>query len=503
MATCETKKIDSNVVGLNYAVEECLGQLPSNPKWQALEPNSFSDFGGELSTTNRTPLSISRQNQKGVVTDLSVKGGFNIDFTQNNLNGLLEGLFFADTRKKAELQVTAVTNDGFTAANTNNKIKPNDIVKASGFKTSSSNKNFTVQTGTTTTSIKVGTLTAGQEKGLLQVVGHAFGNGDLKFTVENGIYGLSTTTKNLTELGLIEGEWIFVGGDQTNSQFPTAGTFYARIATIAEHKITFDNGTFKTGLNADTGQNKSIEIYLGSVLKNENTADLIKRKSYCFERTLGKDLSETANTDKNQAEYISGAVLGEFSLEVKQGEMLNADLSFTATNNEYVTGTLKSNTKLTPSLGESGINTSSDIRSIRLSLVDSTKSTSTPLFAYVTEASIEVNNNLSENKALGTFGAIDVSAGNFEVSGKTTAYFTSVKAIEAVRKNADVGLYALFATKQKGFIFDIPLVGLSGGTLNVEKDNPITLELEASGAENKFGYTMMYVNFPVLPKVAM
>lgn len=501
MATCETKKIDSNVVGLNYAVEECLGQLPNTPKWQALEPNSFSDFGGELSTTNRTPLSISRQNQKGVVTDLSVKGGFNIDFTQNNLNGLLEGLFFADTRKKAQLNVTAVTSDGFTAANTNNKIKPNDIVKASGFKTTSSNKNFTVLTGTTATSVKVGSLTAGAETGLLQVVGHAFAQGDLKFTADNGIYGLTTTTKNLTELNLIPGEWIFVGGDQTNLQFQNAGSFYARVATIEANKITFDNGTFKAGLNADDGAGKTIEIYLGSVLKNENTAELIKRKSYCFERTLGKDLSETTN--QKQAEYISGAVLGEFSLEVKQGEMLNADLSFTATNNEYVTGTLKSNAKLTPSLGESGINTSSDIRSIRLSLVDSTKSTSTPLFAYVTEASIEVNNNLSENKALGTFGAIDVSAGNFEVSGKTTAYFTSVKAIEAVRKNADVGLYALFATKQKGFIFDIPLVGLSGGTLNVEKDNPITLELEASGAENKFGYTMMYVNFPVLPKVAM
>lgn len=502
MATCETKKIDSNVVGLNYAVEECLGQLPSNPKWQALEPNSFSDFGGELSTTNRTPLSISRQNQKGVVTDLSVKGGFNIDFTQNNLNGLLEGLFFADTRKKAELQVTAVTGTGFTVTG-GTVIKANDIVKASGFKTSSSNKTFTVQTGSTATEIKTGALTAGNEKGLLQVVGHAFASGDLKFTVENGIYGLSTTAKNLTELKLIPGEWIFVGGDQTNSRFTTAGSFYARVATIEANKITFDNGTFKAGLNADDGTGKKIEIYLGSVLKNENTADLIKRKSYCFERTLGKDLSETTSGDKNQAEYISGAVLGEFSLEVKQGEMLNADLSFTATNNEYVTGTLKSNAKVTPSLGESGINTSSDIRSIRLSLVDSTKSTSTPLFAYVTEASIEVNNNLSENKALGTFGAIDVSAGNFEVSGKTTAYFTSVKAIEAVRKNADVGLYALFATKQKGFIFDIPLVGLSGGTLNVEKDNPITLELEASGAENKFGYTMMYVNFPVLPKVAM
>lgn len=432
MATCETKKIDSNVVGLNYAVEECLGVLPNTPKWQALEPNSFSDFGGELSTTQRTPLSISRQNQKGVVTDLSVKGGFNIDFTQNNLNQLLEGVFFADTRTK--------TNYQFTGA-----------------------------------------------------------SGDIKFASASNIYSLTATAGDFTTLGLVEGEWIFVGGDNPNERFDTAGAFYARVSKIEAKKLTFDNGTFKAGLSADAGADKTIKIFMGAVLKNERTTDLIKRKSYCFERTLGKDLS----TNQKQAEYISGAVLGEFSLEAKQGEMLKADLSFTATNNEYRTGALLSDGKLTASLAESGINTTSDIRSIRLSLVDDTNSTSTPLFAYVTEASVEVNNNLSENKALGTFGAIDVSAGNFEVSGKTTAYFTTVQAIEAVRKNADVGLYALFATKQKGFIFDIPLVGLGGGTLNVEKDNPITLELEASGAENKFGYTMMYVNFPVLPKVAM
>lgn len=432
MATCETKTIDSNVVGLNFAIEECLGQLPSNPQWQALEPNSFSDFGGELSTTERTPLSVSRQNKKGVVTDLSVKGGFNIDFTQNNLNKLLEGVFFADTRTKSEYQFTGSA-------------------------------------------------------------------GDIKFAVVDGVYSLTATTADFTTLGLVQGEWIFVGSDVVTERFDTAGTFYARVSKIEAKKLTFDNGTFKTGLTADAGTSKSIKIYMGQVLKNEATSDLIKRKSYAFERTLGKDLT----TNQKQAEYITGAVMGEFSLEAKQGEVLKADVKFTATNNEYRTGTLLSDGKLTPALGESGVNTTSDIRAIRLSLNDDTKSTSTPLFAYVIETSIEVNNNLSENKALGTFGAIDVSAGNFEVSGKTTAYFTTVQAVNAVRQNADVGLFAIFATKLKGFIFDIPLVGLSGGTLNVEKDNPITLELEASGAENKFGYTMMYVNFPVLPKVAM
>ena len=432
MATCETKKIDSNSVGLNFAIEECLGQLPSNPQWQALEPNSFSDFGGELSTTNRTPLGGSRQNKKGVVTDLSVKGGFNIDFTQNNLNTLLEGLFFADTRVK--------TNYQFTGA-----------------------------------------------------------SGDIKFNVASKIYSLTSTTKDFTELGLVVGEWIFVGGDSANERFATAGAFYGRVSNVTANKITFDNGTFKSGLSNDDGAGKTIKIFMGKVIKNENDIDLIKRKSYCFERTLGVDLT----TKQKQAEYISGAVLGEFSLEVKQGEMLKSELSFVATDNEYKTGTLLSDSKLTPALAETGINTTSDIRSIRLSLNDDTQSTSKPLFAYVTEMSIEVNNNLTENKALGTFGSIDVSAGNFDVSAKTTAYFTTVEAVNAVRQNADVGLQAIFATNGKGFIFDVPLVGLSGGTLNVEKDSPVTIELEAMGAENKFGYTMMYINFPMLPKIAM
>lgn len=434
MATCEVRKIDSNTVGLNFCQEDCLGKLPTdNQNWQALEPNSFSDYGGELSKTTRSPISQGRQNKLGVVTGMSVKGGFNIDFTQNNLSKLLEGVFFADSRTKDEYQKT-------------------------------------------------------------------FSHGDIDFNEDDGVYSLTSTSQDFRELGLVEGEWVFVGGDEVDNRFDDElGAFYARISKIEENRLTFDNGSFKAGLNSVSGSGKEIKMYMGVVLKNEATADKIKRKSYTFERTLGFDLNE----NKPQAEYISGAVLGEFSLEAKQGEMLKADLSFIATDTEYNVGDPKSKGKLTSALGEAGINTTSDLRFVRLNLIDKTKSTSTPLFAYVTEASIEVNNNLNENKALGVFGAIDVSAGNFDVKGKVSAYFTTVKAVEAVRKNSEVGLTQIYATQGKGFIFDIPLVSLGGGTLNVEKDNPITLELEASGAENQFGYTMMYINFPMLPKIAM
>ena len=497
MTTCETKKIDSNVVGLNYAEEECLGALSTAPKWQALEPNSYSDFGGELSTASRSPISASRQNKKGAVTDLSAKAGFEVDFTQTGLNDLMQGLFFADSRKKAELIVTAVTGAGFTVAG-GTAVKQNDIVKASGFTTGSFNKTFTV-TGATATEISVSGVSAKSEKGLLQVVGHSFGQGDLKFTVENAIYGLSTTTKNLTELGLIAGEWIFVGGDTTDKQFASVKPFYARIDTISANKITFDNGTFPSGLTADTGANKSIEIYVGTVLKNESEPTKIKRRSYTFERTLGK----VAATQQDQAEYIHGAVFGEFSFKASQNEFVKAECKFTATDAQYKTGDLLSKDKLTVAKGESAFNTAVDMRAMRLTLVDKTKTVSAPLFAYLTELSLEVNNNLSENKALGVFGAMDVSAGNFEVKGSTTAYFATTDAQQAVRNYSDVGLSSIFAKENAGFLFDIPLLGLGGGQNSVEKDNPITISLDIEGAENKNGYTLMYVNYPYLPKVAM
>lgn len=500
MATCETKKIDSNVVGLNYAEEECLGKLPTaNQKWQALDPNSYSDFGGELSTASRSPISASRQNKKGAITDLSAKAGFEVDFTQTGLNDLMQGLFFADNRKKAELTVSAVTADGFTVKG-GTAVKENDIVKASGFKTSALNKNFTVKTGTNDTKIKTDQLTAGSETGLLQVVGHAFASADLSFTVENNIYGLSSKAKDLRQLGLIEGEWIFVGGDNPISQFQNAGTFYARIDTISQNKITFDNGTFKTGIAADDGANKTIEIYFGTVLKNENDPSKIKRRSYTFERTLG----ENTTNKKKQAEYINGAVFGEFSLSASTNEFVKAECKFTGTNVDFKTDTnLLSHSKLTPAKGESPFNTAKDMRSMRLSLVDKTKTVSTPLFAYLTELSLEVNNNLSENKALGVFGAMDISAGNFEVKGSTTAYFATTEAQQAVLNYSDVGLSSIFAKDNAGFLFDIPLLGLGGGQNSVEKDNPITISLDIEGAENKHGYTMMYINFPYLPKVAM
>lgn len=509
-----TNKQDSNLTGLRYARESSLRVLPGSggvdAVWHPLEPNSYNDFGANYAKTARNPINAARQRKKGATTDMDASGGFNQDLTIDNSHDLLQGFFFAAMRQKATtaslngaaVVISAVdgTNDQFEAASGLGSFKLGALVKASGF-TNAINNGIHYIDGVaagaldTTTNLVTETPPAGAK---VETVGFQLVADEAAIALNGSLVRLTASTTDLTTLGLIAGEWIFVGGDASINHFDD-NIGFARIKTIAAGYLEFDKVTWASPAN-EAGTGLTIRLFFGNVLRNEFDPTLITKRTYNLERTLGvSDLGALT-----QAEYLEGAVANELTLNVPEADKINMDLSFVAiahTTRGSDVGP-KPGTRLTLPANAEAFNTTENLPRIRLSLVDPADATVTPLFAFATDLTLTVNNNVTVNKALGVLGGFDTSIGTFEVGGSLNVYFSDVAAIAAIRDNSDVTLDFAMVQENTGFLFDVPLLSLGDGRLDVQQDQAIMLPLENSAAESDYGYTLLMMHFPYLPDLA-
>lgn len=525
-------KIDSNVTGLNFAEESSIGVLPGTPVWQPLEPNSYNDFGGNLTLVARNPINDSRQRKKGVITDLDASGGFQTDVTQENLQQILQGFFFADLRRKGEaknapgitdLTISVVAStDTFTrdggSLDFTTQFAVGDLVFTAGFADTLNNGLFKASAVTSTTVVVTladgtdGAVVTADESatsdGSIVQVGFESAAGDIDVDSTGSFPALTSTALDFTTLGLNIGEFIYIGGDETETKFATAANNgFARIRTIAASRLEFDKTQDTMATEANT--TLLIQLFTGRVLKNEDAANIVRR-SYNLERTLGfADTTDTAQ----QAEYLTGAVPNEFTLTIATADKVTADLSFVAIDNEQrlsgdgTGGTgPKSGTRV--SLVEAdAFNTSSDFSRIKMAVHTDLDAAPTSLFAFATELTLVINNNLSPDKAIGVLGAFDITAGTFQVGGNITIYFADIAAVQTVRNNSDITLDVHLVKANAGISIDLPLIALGDGRINIEQDAAITLPLSneaATGAkiDPALDHTLMMVFYDYLPTAA-
>lgn len=499
-------KVDSNLTGLRYAEEASLKTLPGSPVWYPLEPNTYSDFGGQISTVARNPINASRQRKKGVTTDLDASGGFNQDLTFNNTTRLLQGFFFADVEEKLSNNPTNGTQHPITAISASGKTYTagagltgglaGDLYLATGFTSATNNglKHTTVaSTGTviTVTDTCVDETPAATAK--VKRVGHKFGSATSAIVMNGELVQLTESTTDLTTLGVGVGEWVFIGGDDSGSSFAN-NVGFARISRLTAALLEFDKVSWSPVAEAGTGF--TIEIFFGDILRNQNDPTKIVRRTYQIERSLGND------EDGVMSEYLVGAVANELKVNVTQADKVTVDLSFVAVDNEQRDGSagLKSGTRPTLAVSDA-YNTSSDFYRIKLASVGTDAAVS-PLFAFATDLNIDVKNNVTANKAVGVLGAFDTSAGTFEVDGTVTAYFADVAGVQAVRNNADITIDFVLLKAQTGLLFDVPLLALGNGRLDVKQDTAIMLPLDTNAAQSSFGWTLLFQSFEYLPAIA-
>jgi hypothetical protein len=511
----QVNKIDSNITGLAYAEEAVLGYLPGEngnagtPTWWRLEPNSYNDFGGEIKTVTPNPINPSRQRKKGVSVDVDAMGGFNSNLSFYNLLDLMQGVMYADLRKKGEYVITNVdtTDDSYDSASVAGLVAGH-LVVGIGFTNSGNNgikEVATVGSGTFTVTGNLVTEASPPARAAIHIVGFKSATGDVDVDASTGYPKLTSTSLDFTTLGLVAGQWIYVGGDSAGTSFTTAANNgYKRIRSISANEIVIDKSS--TTMVTEANTTATVHIYFGDVLKNELSTDIVRR-SYQLERTLG--VPDTDNPTDIQTEVLKGAVPNEVTINIPQAELITVDMTFMAIDNEQRDATTgpKQSSVLNPFAGDI-FNSTSDVSRIRMVILENDNENPTPLFAFLTEATFTINNNVSTDKAIGIFGGFDMTTGTLEIGGSVTAYFSDVDAVRAVRDNEDVSIDMILAKDNQGIVLDMPLVALGDGRLNVEQDSPITLPLSMDAAtavtiDENLDYTLMFTYFRYLPTVAM
>lgn len=408
--------------------------------------------------------------------------------------------------------VCSVTSGTSTFAITKGgaNFRAGDLIKTTGFTNTANNGLFYVASSTASTVVISGaTLTTEAtppDAAKLVVVGFQFASGDLTITNSGTAYPyLTATAKDLTQLGIIPGEWIFVGdGSNTAYKYATAAdNGFARVRSVTATVITLDK-TYATKVT-DSGASKTIRLFVGRVLKNE-TGSSIVRRTYNFERKLGAP--DDAALTLIQSEYVVGATPAELELTLPKANKVTAKLKYIGTDHQTrdaATG-VKTGTRETL-VAEDAFNTSSDISHLKLSVLSTTNANPDPLFQYLSDISVSINNNLTPNKALATLGAFDITAGNFDVSAKMTAYFANVSAAASIRANDTLSLDMQLVKNNSGIGIDLPSMTASKNLNNVKKNEPVEVPLEnnASSAvevDSTLNHTMLVVFFDYLPDLA-
>lgn len=497
IALAGTGDIGAGAANLSGGVDQVTDQV-----WYPLEPNSYGDMGANVTTVARNPINPSRQRQKGVVTDLEASASFQMDLTGQNHIRLLQSYMFALAREKAttrslnspQVPVTAVTTVTGYAPGTAfaSAVSTGSLVLAEGFALPANN-GLKLVTGTGAGTVLAAGLAAESTPptaARLTHVGIQRAAGDMSISIVGGQVRLNSAALNMTTLGLIPGEWIYVGGDAVATQFDS-GHGFARVDAITTGYLVLG----KTSWDAvtDVGSAKTIQIFMGLVIRNETERARIARTSIQFERTLAQDAVGPLT------QYVIGSIANEMTLNVPQAEKVTVELGFIACDAETRKGSDGIKPGARPELeAADAFNTSSDLRRIAFSIAGDPQ----PLFMYATDLTLTVNNNASGSKALGVLGNFDVNVGVFDVSGSVTAYFQDLRAVQAVRDNADVTMDAILVKNNMGIVWDIPLMALGNGMVAVEQDQAVTVPLDTMAAQSSFGHTLLYMNFPYLPSVA-
>ena len=500
-------RVSSNVVGLAYTEQSDFGTIGSNT-WHTLEPNNITQFGASTERITRNPIGTDRQRSKGTIVDLNSAVSFDADLTMGAFRDFLQGFMFSNTvnREVTNISITAVTGTAFTAATALTaaqaaKIPVNALVWASGFGATNDGLHPITTASTTNNAITATSATAQTQKGQVSLCGYRNAVSGTTWTYSAPVGSLNKTGLGtiLEASGLKVGQFVHFGsiedpGDgvadlDNGLDTNTANNYgFGRVRSISANAITFDklSTALQKGITPTAG---TVDIMFGEFSRNVPTGnDDYKERYYTIEGAY----PNLGGSGATEYEYANDNLCNTLGFDIPLTNKATVTFGFVGTSTDAPTATRKNNTHADP-IGTEAFNTSADIARLRITETDETGLTSD--FKSLT---VNINNNASGEKVVGTVGSKFINVGNFTVDITAQMLFTDGAVLDAINNNETLSMDFALSNGDGVIIVDIDELTLGGGDREFPENQSVLFNatVEAHKSE-KFGSSVGVSLFPV------
>lgn len=521
----------TNNTTLAYAIEQSPGVLSGSPTWKRLEPNNIGEFGAEVTTVARNPISALRQRRKGTVVGIDAASEHDADLTIASLCDFAEGFLYA-LATNADLTFVGrnVGASGYSipaaTASQASRLQftsggPISLVFAAGYQNAANNGmkplSADVAAAGTTIQFAGAVVETAPTNAEVSIAGIRCEAGDLALAISSGIgtlssgNGAASNPVNFTTLGLTVGQWVHIGGLLAANQFAGVGSIkslgYARIRAIASGALTLDKLDARL-INSDgtaTGAGGSeipTDLLFGRFIRNVPvTSSEYLQRTYQFEGgydNLYETDPPTPVANPDGFEYVIGNYANEMTWEMPLRDKSTITFGFIALNADDLVDNSgrKTNaaTPITP-LQTGAFNTSADFARLRLSDVDYSG-----LSTDFKDMTITINNNVTPEDVLGRRGHRFINIGNFDVDVETEALFTNPLVPARIKNNTTASFDWIMRNDDGALVADIPscTVGNGGKSFPVNESVKISLEIQAH-VDSFFGTSLSISLFPATP----
>lgn len=252
-----------------------------------------------------------------------------------------------------------------------------------------------------------------------------------------------------TSARIVAGMWVQISGSAVS---PTRNGFF-KVAQRLDNDTIEVVGTIPAG-------SESVRIR-GGFLRNGVT-----RKSYSLEKLF---------SDLSPVQYVGfkGMRVGSLSLNIAPGSILNGGFSFEG-KQAFAAGVTIGNGSITDAPTNDVLNAVDNITDIKID------GASPGTGVFFTEVSLEVQNNLRAQPAIGSLANIGIGAGRCMVSGSIQSYFQNRTLLDKYLAFTTTALsFRAVDGLGNSYLFDFPAVKFSTGANDTPgNDEDVVVNLE-------------------------